>query len=60
MVLLKNTKPIITKPKIPTDKKILPKVELLKKPSLKILDNHEQKIMKIHNPNISQTKFSVA
>ena len=55
MVLLQNTKPKITKPKIPKVEKIWPKVEFLWKVKNKNLDGHE---LKIENPNICKTKFS--
>ena len=59
MVLLQNTKPKITKPKIRKVKKFWPKFEFLWKAKDKILDSHGQKIVKVANPIICKTKFSV-
>ena len=58
MVLLQNTKPKITKPKILKVKKNWPKFEFLWKAKDKLLDSHEQKIVKVTNPNVCKTKFS--
>ena len=52
MILLQNTKPKITKPKIPSQKNFDQILNSCKKTKLKILDGHEQEIMKIDNPNI--------
>ena len=58
MVMLQNTKPKITKPKILKVKKIWSKFEFLWKARDKLLDSHEQKIVKVTNPNVCKTKFS--
>ena len=53
MVPLQNTRLNITKPKVPNVKNnFWPKFELLWKAKDRILDGHEQKIVKIDNTNI--------
>ena len=57
MVLLQNTKPKISKPNYPKSKKFDQKLNFCEDKD-KILDSHEQKIVKVTNPNICKTKFS--
>ena len=59
MVLLQNTKPKITRPKIFKIKKNWPKFEFLWRAKFKILDGLEHKIMKIDSLSFCETKFFV-
>ena len=59
MVLLQNTKPKTTRPKILKIKKNWPKFEFLWRAKFEILDGHEHKIMKIDDPSFCETQFFV-